>query len=288
MGVVYEARSAGGRLVAIKMPYRDNVDDPYFRRRMRSEALAGALVSHPAVLSIHDHAETASGIPYLVMERVAGVPLSEIRKVSVSDAIDIVQQLLGGLGALHELGIVHGDVKTENVLVERRDDRYIAKVIDLGLAQLATGLGDSADELISGTPFYMAPEVIRGEGSSASSDLYSAGVILFELVAGVLPFPGATSTEIFRRHLREVARWPEGATVPAELDSIVRQALAKAPARRFATAAGFAAALRTVPTTGQPPVWHQFGEATTLDVTHELHRVQQQTAATKRERLRAA
>lgn len=241
MGAVYAAMR-DGRTFAIKIPYCELLAEDYAQRRFRDEGIAGSIVTHPNLARVLEYGESA-GVPYLVMEQVEGPRLAVHRGLpSLRRAARIVQQLLEGLGALHDADIVHGDVKTDNVMLQ---DGTV-KLIDFGLAHVA---GDTpTTRIVSGTPDYMAPEVIRGHGSTPSSDIYAAGVILYELLTGATPFGGGASADIVRRHLTEDVVIPSlrrtDVEIPAILDRIVLRALAKEPRNRFASAAAFANALR--------------------------------------------
>jgi serine/threonine-protein kinase len=242
MGAVYEALD-GSLPVAIKIPYCEMLVDDYAKRRFQSEGAAGSIVSHKNVARVLEHG-TAAGLPYLVMELVAGERLSLLGLPSLRRAAQIVQQLLDGLGALHASDIVHGDVKTDNILI----GRDLVKLIDFGLAHISGDI--PTDQLISGTPDYMAPEVIRGEGSTPQSDLYAAGVILYELLTGETPFGGDESAQIVNRHLTQRVVPPHlkraDVEIPATLERIVLRALEKAPVNRIASAAAFSEALELV------------------------------------------
>jgi serine/threonine protein kinase len=195
-------------------------------------------------------------VPYLVMRPVPGEPLGvAIRRdgtPSFTGAISLVMQALDALGAIHDAGIVHGDVKSDNVLVDRSDARIAtATVIDLGLARvdLWTGepVADPGIEVVSGTPEYMAPEVGRGCAPSTRSDLYSVGVILYELLTGTTPFAGGPATQVLRRHVDDAVvppslRCPER-DMPPILERITLHALQKQPGRRFQNAQAFMSAL---------------------------------------------
>jgi serine/threonine protein kinase len=159
-----------------------------------------------------------------------------------------VRELLRGLAALHAAGIVHADVKSDNLIVETRNGCDHVKLIDFGLAHPdleGRPRGVRSRDMVSGTPDYMAPEVIRGEGSTGASDIYAAGVILYELVTGTTPFSGGSSQDIVNRHLREPVVPPSlrRTDLPPILDRIIMRALEKDPAKRYASAAAFAAAL---------------------------------------------
>lgn len=287
MGVVYEAHH-DDEWVAVKVLHPQRLDDTHARRRFRDETLAGQLVHHRNVAQTLGDGEIA-GVPYLIMERVHGEPLgAQLRRdgaPSLRRAVTLIQQILAGLAALHATGIVHGDVKSDNVLVEHADDGAIrVLLIDLGLAHVQFGDRDEArrsdleDGLISGTPEYMAPEIISGEGASMSSDLYAVGIVLYELITGSTPFVGGTSNEIARRHLHDEVVPPSlrcDEEVPGSLDRIVLHALAKKPAQRFASAEAFSAALATTlplvsDASSSRPTLHLSRDTPTLDWSPEL------------------
>lgn len=258
MGVVYEAQTAGGP-VALKVLHPQRCEDERALRRFHDEVVAGLIVSHENLAATIDHGEV-DGVPYLVMERVCGEPLgTRLQRdgaPSLRRGVEIARQILAGLGALHAAGIVHGDVKSDNVLLESLEDGDVrARLIDLGLAHVQFSPDDDVrrpgpdEEVVSGTPEYMAPEVIRGEGASTASDLYGVGVILYELITGATPFAGGAPSEITRRHLEDEVVPPSlrcEDDVPALLERIVLRALAKEPAQRFPSAAAFSAALAVV------------------------------------------
>jgi serine/threonine-protein kinase len=256
MGVVVEGALPDGEAVAIKLPHAKWLGDERAMRRFRDEGTAGSIVCHRNLVSVRGHGTTEDGLPFLVMDRVRGEPLGQqvhrdgapsLRRVCA-----LVTQVLRALEAMHAAGIVHGDVKSDNVLVERQDDgSEHATLIDLGLARVQFGPQDvvavAPDEtVVSGTPDYMAPEVIGGNGASAASDLYAVGVILYELITGSTPFGGGTASEVVARHLDEDVVPPSlrcERVVPPVLERIVLRALEKDPARRFRSATAFLAAL---------------------------------------------
>ncbi len=282
MGVVYEGLSSDGERVAIKVLRRDRCADPRALRRFHDEAVVGRIVHHPHLVSVIDEDE-AGGVPYLVMRPVPGEPLGvSIRRdgtPSFAGTISLVMQMLDALGAIHDAGIVHGDVKSDNVLVDRSDPRCAtATVIDLGLARvdLWTGepVADPGIEVVSGTPEYMAPEVGRGCAPSTRSDLYSVGVILYELLTGTTPFAGGLASQVLHRHVKDAVvppslRCPER-DMPPSLERITLHALQKDPACRFPNAHAFMSALAiaargcTDERTGPPPRVFS-SEASTLE-----------------------
>ena len=259
MGVVFDAE-CDGRHVAVKLLSEQRLSDERALRRFHDEALVGRIINHPNVTATLEEGSTVDGVPFLVMERVCGETLGvRIQREgcpTLPRAVTLIQQILAGLGAMHAVGIVHGDVKSDNVLVERLDDGSDrARLIDFGLAHVQFSPTDDIrrpgpdEELVSGTPEYMAPEVIQGKGSSMSSDLYAVGVILYELLTGSTPFGGGSPAEIVRRHLDDEVVPPSlraEVEMPSMLDRIVLRAIAKDPAKRFPDADSFAAALAVV------------------------------------------
>lgn len=249
VGVVYEAIDDLGQFVAIKLLLPRQLGDPDAVRRFRDEAIAGRIIRHPNVTATIEHG-VSKNAPFLVMQLVRGQPLGQrIRREggpSLRRAVTITRQILAGLGALHAVGIVHGDVKSDNVLVDASYDEV--KLIDFGLARVQFGKLASTRQVedeVAGTPAYMAPEVIRGRGASTASDLYSVGIILYELITGSTPFGGGTRREIVRRQLSDRVIPPSlrRTEVPPILERIVLRALDKHPLRRFASAASFSSAL---------------------------------------------
>lgn len=255
MGVVYAAERAG-REVAIKLLLPDQLSDQRAIRRLREEARAARLVAHPNVIEVIELGEDR-GAPYLVMERARGLPLSLVLEregpFALSRAIALAIEILAGLEAAHDVGVVHGDVKSDNILVETRPNgRDAIKIIDFGLAiredmRPVIERDDNGCAITSGTPEYMAPEVIRGEGARPASDLYAVGVILYELVTGHPPFEGGSSTSILTRQLEDHVIPPSlrrpDRFIPIALERAIMRALEKKAPDRHASANAFAMAL---------------------------------------------
>ncbi len=252
MGVVHRAEQpALARTVAIKLLRPELATDPRINARFRAEALAVAQLAHPNLVTVIDFGETDDGTPFVVMEYVRGRTLGELARegaeVSIERAVALVTQILAGLGAAHAAGVVHADVKSDNVLVGRdHDGTERIKLIDFGLARLAHGDDHVVGEIL-GTPEYMAPEVIGGAAPTPAADLYGVGVILYELLTGALPFTGATSAQILTRHLHDLVvppslRRPDRG-IGAALEQVIAMALAKSPVLRLTDASQFAAAL---------------------------------------------
>lgn len=258
MGVVYAATQCSlGRTVALKLPRPELASDAAACRRFRTEALAGSRIDHRNVVRVLDFGET-HGAPYLVMEYVTGPRLGDLvlerGALPLAFAIDLVVQILAGLQDAHASGIVHSDVKCDNILVPiERDGRATPRLIDFGLARFVDEPGEvcaDGKRLVVGTAEYLAPELIRGKAPTFASDVYAAGMLLYELVAGATPFAGGTRAQIMCRQLDDAPeplswRAPNRGVSPL-LDELVARALAKDPAARFADAAAFGAALACV------------------------------------------
>jgi serine/threonine-protein kinase len=267
MGEVFLASDTGlERRVALKFLPAHFSQDKVHLRRFQQEARAVAALSHPNVCTIHEVFETAEGRHCIVMEYVEGVTLRTRmrgRRLSLAAAIDIALQIAGALSAAHDAGIVHRDIKPENVVV--RPDGLV-KVLDFGIAKYAGPARGrdakhswikTATGVVIGTTAYMSPEQARGKGVDARTDVWSLGVILYEMVARRLPFPGKTPTDrvaaILEREPESLSRLRLG--VPAELERIISRTLAKDRDDRYLRAADLAEDLRKLRVTlgAEPP-----------------------------------
>jgi serine/threonine protein kinase len=253
MGTVYSAiQTSLGRRVAIKFPHAELANDPFVIRRFRAEATAGGKLDHRNIARVIDLGGN-DGALFLVMEYVTGVALDKLLidhgPLEVHVAAELCSQILAGLHAAHSSGVIHADIKCANVLVEwPGDGTPIARLIDFGLARFSDDPVKTDDHLVSGTPDFLAPELILGGVPTVASDIYAAGVVLYELLTGTTPFGSGSSDEILRRQLEDAVvppslRCPEQDISPA-IEAVVLRALAKNPSARFATAASFAATLR--------------------------------------------
>ena len=227
MGEVFRAHDAVlAREVAIKVLHRSLAGDQGFVDRFRHEARAAASLSHPNIVAVYDWG-AVDGIYYMVMEFVRGRAARELLNANVrlepAQAAEIVRQTLLALEAAHAQGIVHRDIKPENILVT---DGGTVKVADFGLARAyADGKATQAGG-VQGTVQYLSPEQIRGEPADPRSDLYSLGIVTYELLTGRLPFTGETAMSIAYKHLSGRVPKPSSAVanVPKELDGFVLSA----------------------------------------------------------------
>ena len=254
------------RRVAVKIMHPGLADDPEFVARFNREARAAAGLNHPDIVAVYDQG-TDDGHPFLVMEYVPGATLRlvlrERGRLSPAEALAVMDHVLAALAAAHAAGLVHRDVKPENVLVTP-DGRV--KVADFGLARAASGITvTSSTGPLIGTAAYLAPEQVRDGSSDARSDVYAAGVMLFELLTGAPPFTGDSAVSVAYRHVNEDV--PEPSTraggIPGELDALVLAATARDPFDRPADARALHASLvairdrlglhAAVPTAGEPP-----------------------------------
>src|SRR5712692_702591 len=226
-----------GRRVAIKILDDRHAADEQFVERFRREAKNAAALSHQNIVSIYDRGE-AEGTYYIAMEYLDGRSLKELiitrGPAPISIAIDYARQILAGLRFAHRHGIVHRDIKPHNVIV---DAEGRAKVTDFGIARAGASQMTEAGSII-GTAQYLSPEQARGTQVDQTSDLYSLGIVLYELLTGTVPFTGDTPVEIAMKHLSAVPERPSAMRpeVPHDLDMIVLRALAKDPADRYQSA----------------------------------------------------
>ena len=244
-----------GRTVAIKLLKSSLAADPAFRTRFRQEAQAAARMAHPTIVRVFDAGEetisesdgSESQIPFIIMEFVDGRLLKDIIKEGPIDAVEAVRIIDGVLTALeysHRAGVVHRDIKPGNIMITKAGQ---VKVMDFGIAR---AISDSATTVaqttaILGTASYFSPEQAKGESVDARTDLYSSGVVLFEMLTGRPPFRGDTPVAVAYQHVSEAPLPPSevNETVPRTMDTVVLRALAKDPFQRYQDAAAFREAL---------------------------------------------
>ena len=227
MGEVYRAHDAVlAREVAIKMLHRSLAGDPGFVERFRKEARAAATLNHPHIVAVYDWG-AVDGIYYMVMEYVRGRGVRDILnangRLAASQAADIVRQTLVALEHAHGHGIVHRDLKPENILITSDG---VVKLTDMGLARAYADGTATRTGQVTGTVQYLAPEQIRGEPADPRSDLYSVGIVAFELLTGRLPFTGETPMSIAYKHLSDRVPPPSSFApgISPELDGFVTSA----------------------------------------------------------------
>lgn len=228
------------RPVAIKMLHQRLTSDPVFVQRFQAEARVAASVRQSNVVDVYDFGQE-DGTLYIVMQFVDGEDLKALIQrsapIAVRDVRRIIGNVLDGLQAIHAAGIVHRDIKPQNVLIGRDG---IARVTDFGVAEVDVTAGLTGEGLTIGTVDYMAPEQAQGLPLTASADLYATGVMLYEMLTGTLPYHGKNSRETMLQHINgqltpPSLRLPERGITPA-IDAVISQSLAKDPARRFGSA----------------------------------------------------
>ncbi len=236
------------RPVAVKTLHSDLGREQSFRERFRREAQAVARLNHTNIVSVFDSGEDeidGRSIPYIVMELVDGDPLrtaldrdiAEHGAMPTDKALRITGDVLAALGASHEMGLVHRDIKPGNVMLTKRG---VVKVMDFGIARaLQSGVTSMTQTgMVVGTPQYLSPEQALGRGVDERSDLYSVGCMLFELLTGRLPFDGDSPLAVAYQHVQEEPPVPStiNRSLPPAVDALIARALRKNPAERFPTA----------------------------------------------------
>ena len=265
MGQVYLAvQPAIGSRVAIKILSDQCARNPELLERFFAEAKAVNLIRHENIVSVIDLAQLPDGRPYIVMEFIEGNTLAASvrgpQRPPIGGVVLAMSEVLSALGAAHQLGIVHRDLKPDNILITGEGH---AKVLDFGIAKLAPGLSNALSPrtrtgALLGTPAYMAPEQISGSGNvDARTDLYAAGIVLFEAMTGQVPFTGETLYDLMRAHLEVAPPRPSSlrADLPPAIEDVILQALAKDPKDRFQTAQAMTQAMNHAANGLAPEQW---------------------------------
>ncbi len=240
MGVVYRARHVLiDRVVALKLIRPDLRGETHLRAWMVREVRAANRVDHAHIVDIHDVGETEDGELYLVMEYLIGDSLSsQIAKgpMPIARAVDILEQMTAALARAHDLGVVHRDLKSDNIMVTARGGRKdFVKILDFGLAALTRDPRLAPKGAVFGTPEYMSPEQARGEDAVASSDLYALGVLFFEMLTGRLPFRSGDRDELLEMQRKAKPPSPRKyrPEIPEQAEKVILKLLEKDPEERF-------------------------------------------------------
>ena len=240
MARVYKARCHRlNRLVAIKILREDLAKDAELRRRFHDESQAVAMLSHPNIVSIYDVCRS-SDLEYIVMELIDGITLKQYmqkkgNKLNWREALHFITQIVNALGHAHSRGIIHRDIKPHNVMVLRDGS---VRVADFGIARVMSGGHSTLTQEALGSVHYISPEQARGSHIDARSDLYSAGVVLYEMITGRLPFEGDTPVSVAIQHINSIPLSPReiDPTIPEALEAITMKAMAHDPNNRYINA----------------------------------------------------
>ena len=285
MGRVFQARHVSlGRPAAVKVLRAEHARNTHLIQRFFHEARAVNQINHAHIVEILDFVEETAvagrSRVYCVMEMLDGQSLTELlarQRPSVARSVGIVRQVCGALQAAHDVGVIHRDVKPDNLFVLERDGHDFVKVLDFGVAKLVAPLGDvplttTVEGTIVGTPAYMAPEQATGGNADARTDLYSVGVVLYELLAGHPPFQAPGFGQLVAQVLSSPppplpAHTPSGDRIPSALGAVVKRCLAKNPDDRYPSLSELGRALDAAaqaPVRWSPPRWAVAGSAVAL------------------------
>ena len=240
MAKVYKARCHRlNRLVAIKILREDLSQDAEFRRRFHDESQAVAMLSHPNIVAVYD-VSRSSELEYIVMELIDGITLKQYmqrkgNKLNWREALHFITQITKALGHAHSRGIIHRDIKPHNIMVLRDGS---VKVADFGIARVASGGHSTLTQEALGSVHYISPEQARGSHIDNRSDLYSAGVVLYEMLTGRLPFEGDTPVSVAIQHINSIPLSPRelDPSIPEALEAITMKAMAPNPDNRYLSA----------------------------------------------------
>ncbi|HEY4104546.1 MAG TPA: serine/threonine-protein kinase [Polyangiaceae bacterium] len=280
MGIVYVARHlAVGKRVALKVLRQQFVEDAEVTQRFAAEATAATAIGNAHIVDTLDFGKLPNGSAYQVMEFLDGQTLSEAlrreKPIELERILQIARQVAVALGAAHEAGVVHRDLKPDNVfLVEREQSRDFVKILDFGIAKFGAHQSDLTHAgAVFGTPNYMAPEQALGKPTSAATDIYALGVILYEMACGDVPFRGDSPIAVLTRHATEaperLSKHVKG--ISPRLEQLVLRCLEKDPSARFANMAALVAELDAV-SAGAPLPPPSFTAAPSAPMTAQIDR----------------
>ncbi|MBU5282762.1 Stk1 family PASTA domain-containing Ser/Thr kinase [Limosilactobacillus reuteri] len=264
------------RDVSVKLLRLDLRDDPSTKRRFHREAMAATQLNDPHIVGIYDVGED-HGLQYMVMQYVKGTDLKAYIKkhypIPLPQVIDIMEQVLSAVATAHAHGIIHRDLKPQNILI---DENKNVKITDFGIAVAVSQDSLTQTNTLMGSVHYLSPEQARGSIATKQSDIYSLGIILFELLTGKVPFEGETAVSIALKHFREEipSVREQNKEIPQALENVIIKATAKEPAERYSSVNEMAADLKTVldPQRANEPrlkiQQDDNGETKVLDIKH--------------------
>ena len=233
MATVYEGEDTLlGRPIAVKILHSRHAEDAAVVAQFETEARALAALKHPGIVEVYDLG-TDNGAKFIVMELVPGQPLKDLLgrgPLTAEQTIDIGVQMAKALESAHAAGVIHRDVKSQNIIVGPSGG---AKLVDFGIATAEAGPGGDEDEVL-GTVHYVAPERARGEPATPATDIYSLGIVLYEMATGHVPFDGATALQIATMHVNDQAPQPSSLNpwIPPHVEAAILHAIDKSPSRR--------------------------------------------------------